>query len=60
MSWVQSPFVLHAIAAYERAFKLMETTLASAGRGSSESSPPRRHQHDAVVTRLAYLGPLGA
>ena len=28
---VQSPFVLHAIAAYERAFKLMEQTLAERG-----------------------------
>ena len=28
---MQSPFVLHAVAAYERAFKLMEQTLAERG-----------------------------
>ena len=46
---VQSPFVLHAIAAYERAFKLMEQTLAERGPWILGAKPDaRRHQPDAV------------
>ena len=46
---VQSPFVMHAIAAYERAFKLMEPTLAERGPWLLGDKPDaRRHQPDAV------------
>ena len=46
---VRSPFVLHAIAAYERAFKLLEETLAETGPWILGDKPePRRHQPDAV------------
>jgi glutathione S-transferase len=58
---VNSPFVLHGIAAYERAFKLMETTLAERG--------PWLLGRDVTladinmmpfVARLSYLGLLEA
>ena len=58
---VHSPFVLHAIAAYERAFKLMEPTLAEGG-------PWICGKHVTLadinmmpfVARLSYLGLLEA
>ena len=52
---VQSPFVLHAIAAYERAFKLMEQTLGRARAvAARRQAHARRHQPDAVC-RAAVL-----
>ena len=46
---VQSPYVLHAIGAYERAFKIMEQTLAEGGPWLiGDQADARRHQHDAV------------
>ena len=37
---VQSPFVVHAVAAYERAFKMLEATLSDGGPWIS--APSRR------------------
>ncbi len=47
---VQSPFVLHAIAAYERAFKYLEETLAERGGPwiLGKQADACRHQPDAV------------
>ena len=47
---VQSPFVLHAIAAYERAFKYLEDTLAERGGPwiLGRQAHAGRHQPDAV------------
>ena len=56
-----SPFVLHAIAAYERAFKLMEQTLAETRAvAARQQADARRRQPDAVAARLSYLGLLEA
>ena len=57
---VQSPFVVHAIAAYERAFKMLENTLAESGGPwiLGAESEPRGHQPDAVrgAARLPRTG----
>ena len=47
---VQSPFVVHAVAAYERAFKMLEATLAERRRAvdTRRRSVARRYQPDAV------------
>ena len=47
---VQSPFVVHAIAAYERAFKMLEAMLGESGGPwiLGARSQPRRYQSDAV------------
>ncbi len=46
---VQSPYVLHAIGAYERAFKYMEETLEQGGPWLlGRAGHARRHQPDAV------------
>jgi glutathione S-transferase len=58
---VHSPFVLHAIAAYERAFKLMEPTLAEGGPWLLGRQPTLADINMMpFVARLAYLGLLGA
>jgi glutathione S-transferase len=58
---VHSPFVLHAIAAYERAFKLMEPTLAEGGPWLLGQQPTLADINMMpFVARLAYLGLLGA
>jgi glutathione S-transferase len=58
---VHSPFVLHAIAAYERAFKLMEPTLAQGGPWLLGRRPTLADINMMpFVARLAYLGLLGA
>jgi glutathione S-transferase len=58
---VQSPFVLHAIAAYERAFKLMEQTLAERGPWLLGNEPTLADINMMpFVARLAYLGLLEA
>ena len=58
---MQSPFVLHAIAAYERAFKLMEQTWPSADRGCSAPSPTLADINlMPFAARLSYLGLLEA
>jgi glutathione S-transferase len=58
---VHSPFVLHAIAAYERAFKLMETTLAERGPWLLGTQPTLADINMMpFVARLAYLGLLEA
>ena len=58
---VQSPYVLHGIAAFERAFKLLEQTLAE--RGGPWILGPRPTLADInlmpYVARLDYLGLLG-
>ena len=57
---VQSPFVLHGIAAYERAFKLMEDTLAQGGPWLLGSMPTLADINlMPYVARLDYLGLLG-
>lgn len=57
---VQSPFVLHAIGAYERAFKLMETTLVEGGPWLLGARPTLADINlMPFVARLAYLGLLG-
>jgi glutathione S-transferase len=58
---VQSPFVLHAVAAYERAFKLMEMTLAD-GRPwiCGERVSLADINMMPFVARLSYLGLLEA
>jgi glutathione S-transferase len=54
---VQSPFVLHGIAAYERAFKLMEQTLAERGPWLVGKSPTLADINlMPFVARLSYLG----
>lgn len=56
-SGVQSPFVLHAIGAYERAFKLMEQTLAEGGPWLlGERTTLADINMMPFVARLAYLG----
>jgi glutathione S-transferase len=58
---VHSPFVLHAIAAYERTFKLMETTLAERGSWLLGQRPTLADINMMpFVARLAYLGLLEA
>jgi glutathione S-transferase len=58
---VQSPFVLHAIAAYERAFKLMEATLAAAGPWLLGAKPTLADINMMpFAARLSYLGLLEA
>jgi glutathione S-transferase len=58
---VQSPFVLHAIAAYERAFKLMEPTLAEGGPWLLGDKPTLADINMMpFVARLSYLGLLEA
>jgi glutathione S-transferase len=58
---VQSPFVLHAIAAYERAFKLMEATLAETGPWLLGTKPTLADINMMpFVARLSYLGLLEA
>jgi len=54
---VQSPYVLHAIGAYERAFKLMEQTLAEGGPWLlGERVTLADINMMPFVARLAYLG----
>ena len=58
---VYSPFVLHAIAAYERAFKLMEQTLAERGPWLLGAQPTLADVNlMPFVARLSYLGLLEA
>jgi glutathione S-transferase len=58
---VQSPFVLHAIAAYERAFKLLEQTLAERGPWILGKNPTLADINIMpFVARLSYLGLLEA
>ena len=58
---VQSPFVLHAVAAYERAFKLMEPTLAEGGPWiCGERVTLADINMMPFVARLSYLGLLEA
>jgi glutathione S-transferase len=57
----QSPFVLHAVAAYERAFKLMEATLAERGPWILGATPTLADINMMpFVARLAYMGLLEA
>jgi glutathione S-transferase len=58
---VQSPFVLHAIAAYERAFKYLEETLAEAGGPWVLGRQPTLADINLMpfAARLDYLGLLG-
>ena len=57
---VQSPFVLHAIAAYERAFKMLETTLAEGGPWIVGAAPTLADINlMPLVARLDHLGLLG-
>ena len=54
---VRSPFVLHAIAAYERAFKTLEETLAESGPWIlGAEGEPRRHQPDALCGAARLSG----
>ena len=54
---VQSPFVLHAIGAYERAFKIMEQTLAEGGPWLIGAKPTLADINMMpFVARLSYLG----
>src|SRR5579862_616750 len=55
---VQSPFVLHAVAAYERAFKLMEATLAEGGGPWILGADPSLADINMMpfAARLDYLG----
>src|SRR5258707_5313055 len=58
---VHCPFVLHAIAAYERAFRLMEQTLAERGPWLLGAQPTLADINlMPFVARLAYLGLLDA
>jgi glutathione S-transferase len=58
---VQSPFVLHAVAAYERAFKLMEQTLAERGPWLLGAKPTLADINlMPFAARLSYLGLLEA
>jgi glutathione S-transferase len=57
---VQSPFVLHSIAAYERAFKAMEETLSAGGPWLLGARPTLADINlMPYVARLDYLGLLG-
>lgn len=57
----RSPFVLHAVAAYERAFKLMEETLAQRGPWILGTSPTLADINMMpFVARLTYMGLLEA
>ena len=55
---VQSPFVVHAVAAYERAFKLLEATLAEAGGPWILGAEPSLADINLMpfAARLDYLG----
>jgi glutathione S-transferase len=54
---VQSPFVVHAVAAYERAFKMLEETLADSGPWILGSNPTLADVNlMPYVARLDYLG----
>ena len=54
---VQSPYVLHAIGAYERAFKIMEQTLAEGGPWLIGAQPTLADINMMpFVARLSYLG----
>jgi glutathione S-transferase len=54
---VQSPYVLHAIAAYERAFKLLEETLAESGPWIVGTRPTLADINlMPFAARLDYLG----
>lgn len=55
---VQSPFVLHAVAAYERAFKLLEQTLADTGGPWILGADPSLADINLMpfAARLDYLG----
>jgi glutathione S-transferase len=56
----QSPFVLHGIAAFERAFKLLEQTLAGGGPWIMGARPTLADINlMPYVARLDYLGLLG-
>jgi glutathione S-transferase len=59
---VQSPFVLHGIAAYERAFKYLEQTLAESGGPWAIGRNPTLADINLMpyAARLDYLGLLGA
>ena len=59
---VQSPFVLHGIAAYERAFKHLEQTLAENGGPWVLGKQPSLADVNLMpyAARLDYLGLLGA
>src|SRR3954468_5154044 len=58
---VYSPFVLHAVAAYERAFKLMEQTLAECGPWLLGEKPTLADINMMpFAARLSYLGLLEA
>jgi glutathione S-transferase len=57
---VRSPFVLHAIAAYERAFKMLEETLAEGGPWILGARPTLADINlMPYAARLDYLGLLG-
>src|SRR5271167_4770373 len=54
---VQSPFVVHAVAAYERAFKMLEVTLAEGGPWILGAGPTLADINlMPLVARLDYLG----
>lgn len=54
---VQSPFVIHAVAAYERAFKMLEETLANGGPWIVGADPSLADINlMPLVARLDYLG----
>jgi glutathione S-transferase len=54
---VQSPFVVHAVAAYERAFKMLEDTLAGGGPWILGADPTLADINlMPLVARLDYLG----
>lgn len=54
---VRSPFVLHAVAAYERAFKLLEETLAGSGPWIAGARPTLADVNlMPFAARLDYLG----
>jgi glutathione S-transferase len=58
---VHSPFVLHGIAAYERAFRLMEQTLAEGGPWLLGARPTLADINlMPYAARLDYLGLIGA
>jgi glutathione S-transferase len=59
---VNSPFVLHGIAAYERAFKLLEETLAETGGPWVLGNSPSLADVNLMpyAARLDYLGLIGA
>lgn len=54
---VQSPFVIHAVAAYERAFKMLEETLAGGGPWIVGADPSLADINlMPLIARLDYLG----